>query len=182
MTLEEAKRFYFAYKGFSFHMDREEPVKYNMFRSLSLGKEVLQKWDEELLKEQFARMTEDPERAWVYHGDILKIISRGNCDISFWAERLLKEMGKMERLDAKNLMLIMENMAGRTESLKDGGVYLFCRHAKLGKQMEEVMKQFIGFIDPKDGRSRENEPGWYDTKERFGRAVRMYRSALGKWR
>ena len=41
MTLEEAKEFYFQYYGFSFHMDREEPARYNSFinRLILLGLE-----------------------------------------------------------------------------------------------------------------------------------------------
>ena len=49
MTLEEAKEFYFQYYGFSFHMGREEPARYDGFHSLGLGKETLSAWDEELL-------------------------------------------------------------------------------------------------------------------------------------
>ncbi|MBR0085279.1 MAG: hypothetical protein IJL97_01895, partial [Lachnospiraceae bacterium] len=86
MTLEEAKKFYFDYNGYSFHMDREEPLKYNAFCRLRIGKDVLKEWDEELLEEKFERMQTCPERAWTAHGDILKIMRRGNCDISRYAD------------------------------------------------------------------------------------------------
>ena len=48
MTKEEAKEFYQSYLGYSFHMGREEPAKYESFRRLGIGEDVLREWDEEL--------------------------------------------------------------------------------------------------------------------------------------
>ena len=56
MTPEEAKRFYFEYNGFSFHMGREEPSRYNAFRALDIDPDTLKRWDEELLGNCFGKL------------------------------------------------------------------------------------------------------------------------------
>ena len=81
MTFEEAKRFYFEYSGFSFHMGREEPARYNSFMALDIDKDTLRSWDEELLNDRFEKLWADPEHVCAVHGNILDIIRRKNCDV-----------------------------------------------------------------------------------------------------
>ena len=169
MTLEEAKEFYFQYDGFSFHMDREDPVRYGRFRMLNPGKDILREWDGELLDDCFKRLRTEPGRVWIMHGKILKIIRRNNCDAKHYLNRLLDEMEKMEDLDSFNRCLIIENMAGRKESLNDGGVYIFCRYSNLAERMNDITERLIsaGTALPAD--------------ERFEKAARRYRSAYRRW-
>ena len=134
MKLEDAKRFYFQYDGSSFHMDREEPAKFNSFKMLNLGEETLKAWDEAYLN------------------------------------RLLDEMEKMERLDTFNMTLVIENMAGRTESMNDGGVYTVCRLSGLAMRMNDIVERLIGACYAR-----------HDTDDRFEKAVRRYRSAYVRW-
>ena len=168
MTIEEAKAFYLGYKGYTFHMDREEPVRANMFRMLQLGSETFREWDEELLEERFGCLRADPARAWTAHGDILRILERGYCDTGRWAERLLEEMDRMDRLEPEVRTLILENMAGRTESQKDGGICFFCRKTGLEEKMKETLERLMGIPDPQDG-------------ERLERARKACRRACAKW-
>ncbi len=170
MTPEEAKEFYFQYLGFSFHMDREEPVKYSLFKQLNPGKDILRKWDEELLESLYDGLWQDPARIWVSHGNILRIISRNNCDSNQYLGRLLQEMEKMEHLDLFPMTLIIENMAGRTGPLKDGGVYIFCKYSGLAAQMNAVTERLIAACSKA-----------HDTDERFEKAVSRYRKAFRKW-
>ena len=171
MTLEEAKEFYFQYKGYSFHMDREEPAKYSSYRALGLGADVLKGWDEELLDGLFDRMKADPDRAWTAHGDILQIIGRHYCDTEEYLARLLDEMEGMDSLSAHVMTLIIENMAGRTEPMKDGGVYVYCKYSHLAERMNDVMERLIAVY------TADEEAG-----KRFQDAVRRYRKAYAKWR
>lgn len=170
MTLQEAKEFYFQYDGFSFHMGREEPAKYNSFMMLGVGKGTLREWDEELLEGLFESLWSDQQRVWVLHGKILKIIARGNCDAEKQLQRLLDEMEKMAGLDLLTATLIIENMAGRNESMNDGGVYVFRRYFALSGRMNEVT-----------GRIIESCSANHDVDERFEEAVRRYRNAYSKW-
>ena len=171
MTLEEAKEFYFQYKGYSFHMGREEPAKYNSYRMLAPGENVLKEWDEELLGGLFDRMKTDPDRAWAAHGDILQIIGRQHCDTEEYLARLLTEMEHMDNLSTGVMTLIIENMAGRTEPMKDGGVYLFCKYPALAERMNDVMERLIAAY------AADEEAG-----RRFQDAVSRYRKAYAKWR
>lgn len=170
MTLEEAKDFYFAYRGFSFHMDREEPARYNTFRMLGIGGDTLGKWDEELLEALFADFRSDLGRVWVKHGDILKIIGRGRCNARKYLKRLLAEMDKIRSSDLFGVTLMIENMAGRTESQRDGGVYVFSRYPDLAAEMTDVTGRLIDAC--------RSGP---ETGVRFEEAVRSYTKACRKW-
>ena len=181
MTLAEAKDFYFAYKGYSFHMGREEPSRYNEFKKVCPDKSVLKEWDEELLEGLFKDLSSDQEHAWIAHGHILKIAFRGNCDAGLWGERLLREMEHMDSLDAKNRILITENMAGRTEKLTDGGVFFFCRYTGLEKEMHRIMLRLLDipvYPDEFEG----EQPGWADPQERYQRAKSSYLQAYAGFR
>ena len=169
MTLEEAKEFYFQYYGFSFHMDREEPARYNSFMMLELNPETLRQWDEELLEDLFSHFQDDPGRIWTRHETILKIISRNRCDSQYYMNRLLDEMAKMESLDLLNATLIIENMAGRTDAMKDGGAAVFFRLGGPVSRMNEIMEHMIETC-------RENN----ETDQRFAEAVHRYRQAYRK--
>ncbi len=170
MTLEDAKRFYFQYDGSSFHMDREEPAKYNSFKMLDLGKDTLRAWDEELLDGIFDSLWSDPDRVWVAHGRIVKVIRRNNCDAEGYASRLLDEMEKMERLDPFSMTLIIENMAGRTESMNDGGVHTVCKLSGLEKRMNDIVERLVEACCAR-----------HDVDDRFEKAVQRYRSAYATW-
>jgi len=170
MTLEEAKEFYFQYNGFSFHMDREEPVKYNRFKMLDPGKDTLRKWDEELLENLFRDLWTNPDRIWVSHGTILGVIRRNMIDAEKYLNRLLDEMEKMESLRLFVLTLIIENMAGRNEPMNDGGVFIICKYSNLAARMNAIMEHLIG--------ARSSDP---DVDERFKEAVCRFRKAYSRW-
>ena len=175
MNIEEAKELYFRYDGHFFHMDREESVKANLLRGMGLGPEVYRAWDEEMLQQYFDRLWADPERVWSVHsrilailGRILAILGRGRSDVEHWCAELLQQMDRMAELDLFNKTLILENMAGRTASGKDGGVYLFCTGTELAEAMDKTVRAIIRSAGDEDD-------------ERFCRAVKNYQAAYVKW-
>ncbi len=170
MTLEEAKEFYFQYYGFSFHMGREEPARYDGFHSLGLGKETLSAWDEELLDGLFDELRTRRDRVWIPHGNILKVIGRKYCDVGKNLGRLLGEMEHMTDLDLFQTTLVIENMAGRTEHMKDGGVYIVCSCSGPAVRMNDVMEMLISLYGAD-----------HPADDRFSQAVSRYRSAYGTW-
>ena len=151
-------------------MDREEPLKYSNFRQLSLGKETLRIWDKELLEDLFKNLWQQPGHVWNRHGEILKIIRRNHCDATKYLERLLDEMKKMNDLDLFELTLVIENMAGRTESMKDGGAYVFHRYSKLSERMNEIVERLI-----------EANQADLEGNQRYREAVFRYRRAYDRW-
>ncbi len=170
MTLEEAKEFYFAYDGFSFHMGREEPDKYNSFRMLDLPKELLSAWDEELLDQHFAHFATRPDRIWSDHMTILQIIRRQHCDTNKQLSRLLDEMEKWMDLDLFQTTLIVENMAGRNEPMNDGGVYVYCHYSHLTKRMNVAVNRLMELCLSR-----------YEADERFKKTISRYKTAYDKW-
>ncbi len=179
MTLSEAKGYYFKYNGHGFHMMREEPQTYSVYKTLQIMPETLKEWDEELLRKNFREMREQPEHAWVYQGEILEIMSRGRCDAEDWTSKLLHAMERMTVLDKHCKILIIENMAGRTEPQKDGGVYFICRNTRLETRMQEVMGKLMDFsCDENDNTEKR---GWGDVRGRYLRAVSSYERAVTKF-
>jgi hypothetical protein len=170
MTPEEAKQLYFRYDGSLFHMNRADSSLHNSFRMLNIGQETLKEWDEEMLDALLGRLWVVPDRIWVTHGRILKIIANGNCGMEDYLGKLLDEMDRGYDLGSFNTTLILENMAGRTEPMKDGGVYLVCMHSNLSSKMNDIMERLISSCREK-----------YRVDERFEKAVRRYRSAYSKW-
>ena len=126
-------------------------------------------------------MRSDSGRAWIAHGHILGILKRGNCDVNAWASRLLDEMEAMDRTDAKNRILITENMAGRNGDLSDDGAYLTCRSTPFAGRMDQVMEHLLRDVDTEDGSLSEEKMGWENPAERCRRAAENYRTAVRKW-
>ena len=151
-------------------MGREEPARYNSFMALDIDKDTLRSWDEELLNDRFEKLWADPEHVCAVHGNILDIIRRKNCDVRRELSRLLGEMEKMDSLSCSSITLILENMAGRTESLKDGGVILFSGYPSLGVRMQQITEKLIA-AGIATG----------EADERFRKAAGRYRSACTKW-
>jgi len=170
MTLKEAKEFYFQYDGSSFHMDREEPGRYGNFKMLSIGKDVLQKWDEEILDGLFEKFRTEPENAWRYHERMIRIIRHGYCDAGKYLGMMLDGMDNMRDPDMFNVTLILENMAGRNKPMNDGGVHSVFKYSSLASRMNEVTGHLIAAC------SSANE-----TDDRFDKAVNRYRASYKKW-
>lgn len=170
MNLEEAKQQYFRYDGSLFQMDRADSSLYNSFKMLHIGQDTLNKWDEEMLDALFGQLWVVPDRIWVTHGRIVRIIANENCDAEDYLGKLLDEMDGAPDIGSFNTTLILENMAGRTEPMKDGGVYLVCTHTNLSSKMNGIMERLISSCREK-----------YKVDERFEEAVRRYRSAYSKW-
>lgn len=169
MTFEEAKNFYFKYLGKSFHMGREESWKYDEFRKLNLLPEQYREWDEELLSILFAKLWEDTDETWLIHENINSVLQRGYCDYQVNCNLLLDEMEKMNTLDEKNRILIIENMAGRNGEYKDGICRLVCTYTDLEKKMNEVVHKIASV------------PVEF-TPDRFEQALNRYEDAFKRFK
>lgn len=170
MEINEAKAFYKKYLGQQFHMGREEWSKYQSFRNLGITEEQLAAWDSELFEEQLALLWDAPEQIWIRHDNLLTILLRGKCESEHLGGLLLDEMEKMTDLDEQNLILIIENMAGRDREMKTGGVYFYCSRTKLFQRMKACMEGILSSVpdNPVDG-------------ARIERAIERYREALQRF-
>lgn len=164
MTWEEAKEFYFRYEGHAFHMDREDSAGYEAFRRLAPGRDLLKRWDEELL-EGLLRAGGRP--FWSRHERALQILRRGLCDPALWGGRLADVL-EQEEPDPHEAALLLENMAGRSESMTDGGVYILRECPAVLTRTDRAL-------------SRLTEGAAGEPDERLERAIRRYRAAYKKW-
>lgn len=55
MTLAEAEKFFKAFDGRKFHMDRDEPVKSKLYEQLNIPRETEERWLEEIAAEKKKR-------------------------------------------------------------------------------------------------------------------------------
>lgn len=178
MTLDEAKAFYFKYNGQAFYMDREEPDKSREFRNMHINSETKKRWNEELIEDEFRKMRNMPDKAHMFHESIIIILRRNLVDAAYWGRLLLHETENMSHLDKVNKILIIENMAGRSWDLSDGGVRFFCTCTKLGEEMDRICRKFMDFSCENDP---QQEKVLWDMQERLDRVKRSYQQAYAKW-
>lgn len=176
---ENIKAAYKACQGSTFHMAREYPKIYEQYRLLNPGKELLREWDTELLGTLFEELWEDPDFVWGRHSQIIQVLNRGRVDISYWALRLLDEMAKMDVLDKKSKIIIIETMSGRNSKEDEGGVHLICAHTDLEPRMNDVMKKLMDFrCDSSDNIDRR---GWDNMLNRYLVATGSYEKACKRF-
>ena len=172
MKLEETKEFYMKYGGREFHMSREEPDKYREYRAFPVSQEMKREWNEELIANAIRNIRVYPDRAWSFHFSVLEYLRRPGCNTEVWAARLLDEMEKMLQLDKKNKVLIIENMAGLSANMQEGGVWFYCTCTGLGRRMNEIMERIMDF-------SCEDETpqgmGWENMQKRLDKTCARYR-------
>ena len=173
--LDLIKATYFDCHGSTFHMAREYPEVYGQYRLLDSGEDLLRDWDNELLESLFARLWDDPDYVWSRHSQIISVLNRGRIDTGSWVSRLLDEMEKMDSLDKKNKIIIIETMSGRNSREDEGGVHLICTHTDLEPRMIAVMNKLMDFsCGPSDNTDRH---GWDNILNRYLVATASYERA-----
>ena len=141
LTIEDAKALFVRYDGSLILMHREDPKVYDRFREL-VTDEVHQQWLCELTEFHFKEWHKTPEGLWVHHSRLIGLISQLKGDIRSYIDRLLDGMMSMPA-DALQVILMIENMAGRTASMQDGGCYLIASRTHAAGKMQEVMLPYL---------------------------------------
>lgn len=172
MNTAEAETFFKKYNGQSFHMWREALPVYEEFQSLNLSPDITEKWRQELLDDYFSRLFADYEDVWWIHSLIIDILKSTTTNLTENCNKLLDAMEKMTELNNRHKVIIIENMAGRTEPQEDGGVFLICRRTGLAKKMNKIMKLLICSYMPDD----------IDTNDRYHIAVKAYKKSYRRFR
>lgn len=178
VSIELVKTAYFDCQGSTFHMAREYREAYEQYKLLK-SEELLCEWDKELLGSLFSELWVDPNFVWGRHSQIIEVLNRGRVDIGFWVSRLLDEMEKMDVLDKKSKIIIIETMSGRNSREDEGGVHLICTHTDLEPRMIEVMKKLMNFrCDYSDNL---NQRGWDNILNRYLLATGSYEKACRRF-
>ena len=173
------KESYLKYQGSTFHMAREDRKAYEQYLALNPGKDLLGKWDEEILAVLFEKLWDDETVVWSIHKSIIMVLNRRNVDLNYWVSRLLDEMEKMTELDKQNKIIILETMSGHNSKEDQGGVHLICLYTDLEARMVAVINELKNFYC--DDYDNLNEIGWNNIVDRHLCAVNDYVRAYKKY-
>lgn len=147
MTMEEAEKYYKDFHGDTYLMWHETGKDtMNEFLNMKIADDILAKWDEDLLEQDFSWMEELDDRTWHYHADILKTLDTGHIqDITGYVARLLDDMEKMPgRVDLHNRMDIIENMHDSV-TFHRSPVKMICERTPYGLRLDKIMQEIMNF-------------------------------------
>ena len=175
MDIQYAEKFFKQYDGSHFFMDREMPEEYTAYKNLQISKAKENQWRSEILDDYFNKMiSEYSTDYWRYHNKIISILNQMDTDIIEYLKKLLYSMKIVEKLDKRQKILVIENMAGRTVAQKDGGYYLFASNG-ITDPVREIMKSITKF----ECTTLDNgeDIGWSNMPQRLSNAKGKYELA-----
>ena len=178
-NFDRLKASYIGFKGSAFHMAREDEEAYKLYKALSPDDALLSEWDREIVEDLFSKLWEDPDHVWTRHSQIVEFLDRRHVDLDHYVSRLLDEMDKMDELDKKSKIIIIETMSGHNSKPENGGVHLICSFTQHEARMVEVMNKLKKFYC--DEFDDLKQRGWDDMNGRFLRAVADYVSAYRRY-
>ena len=179
MLLSDAKELYIKYNGDGYKMYLDNIPLHNEYLELNIPERTLAEWDEEIIAGYFDKLHDEPDRVWAVQDTIIKMLRKGRCDYLKWCGRLLDELEGFGYLDKKSKILVIENMAGRDQKLREGGAYLIITKTPYARRLDMIMQEFMDFyVSEDDNRS---ELGWHDIRDRYNRAVLKYNRVYRKW-
>ena len=139
------KESYIKNNGSTFHMARENPFAYRLFKVFKPSLQKLRDWDNELLESLFEKLWESDDSFWWIHGRIIEVLNVKHVDTDYWVSRLLDEMKKTDSINDQSKIIVIENMSGRNSKEEKGGVHLICSETKLELRMVEVMNKLMNY-------------------------------------
>lgn len=174
MNMKEAEIYFKRYDGHGFHMYREEPGQYERYKALKISPEIEEQWRQEIIQTVFQSFFEDPQKVRVQHSRIIEIVMGTKTQVENNCLHLLTLMEQLSFLDTRQITLIIEKMAGRTDPRMDGGCYLICSRTSLHEKMNSVMQNLIqNALDSREISDKE--------EERLFCAINNYESAYSRF-
>ncbi len=178
--LETGKALYKEYMGKGMHVSREESRdKYEFYLTVKEDKELVKELDKEIIEDLFEDLWKPDGFVWGRVGKIIGVLFLGNSDYEYWGARLLDEIEKMDTLNHKQRILIIERMVGDDREHEKGGIALICKYTTLESRMVEVMDKLMDFFCDED---EDYGLGWHDVIGRHHRAIANYRRTYNKFR
>ncbi|MCQ2451713.1 MAG: hypothetical protein MJ075_01075 [Oscillospiraceae bacterium] len=121
MTMEEAKNFFKQYGGFPFHMSREEPSRYQAYRSLHISEEQEDIWRENLIEAAFQLLEGDPLR---WYGDLCRQVKVSVQRRKEFSLLLYQETEKLTCLSQPERAGLLRYLAGSARDYSDGALHV----------------------------------------------------------
>jgi len=172
MNLKEAEEFFKNYHGHGYHMWHDDPVKNREFDSMKISPELKEQWRQEIIQNFFEHLFDRPEEIWFRHRNLIDVIKETKTDKQKNCSKLLDSMEQFYSLDKKTKIIIIENMAGRTNPQEDGGCYLICVNTGLKERMHNIVHELMNFECAPDD----------SLYKRFLEAKNSYMTAYNKFR
>lgn len=177
MTLADAEIFFKRYNGCGFHMLREESKVYKEYNQLHISKAQEDIWRIQKIEEYHERIYSDKEAAWVCIGHIIEMMH----DLVEVSDELLKllldALKHISKLDVRQRILVMEDMAGRNSNDRNRSGYALYKskdnfYEELQSTMVQVTQMSSEDMDEMEQLSAGGEMGWTDTYNRYLSAVK----------
>ena len=172
MNLQEAELFFKQFNGHGFHMWRDEPTKYENFNKAQISDAIQEQWRQEIIQNFFEHLFDRPEEIWFRHRNLIDVIKETKTDKQKNCSKLLDSMEQFYSLDKKTKIIIIENMAGRTNPQEDGGCYLICVNTGLKERMHNIVRELMNFECAPDD----------SLYKRFEEAKNSYMTAYNKFK
>ncbi len=147
MTIEEAEKYYKEFRGDSYVMWHETGAETTgEFMDMHISDEVLAKWDEDMLEDEFKNLLDFDDRTWYSHAYILSILELGHIqDIKGYVKRLLDAMEEMPgRINLHNRLNIIDNMRDSI-TFHRSPVRMICEKTPYGLRMDKIMRRIMDF-------------------------------------
>ena len=176
MTLAEAEIFFKRYNGHGYHMLREETKAYKEYNQLNISKKQEDIWRVQKIEEYYERIHSDKEKAWVWLGNIIEMMHDLEKVSDELLERLLDSLRYISKLDVRQRILVMEDMAGRNSNDRNRNGYALYRaknefYEELQETMAQIMQMNAENINEMERLSASGEMGWTATYNRYSSAL-----------
>ncbi len=182
MDKQQAEEFFKKYRGDAFLMDREDPVGANEYRAAKIDATQEGIWRTELCDELIGKMMDDTAYAWMYHMNCIEVLKEMKARRKDYCAKLMDVTNwlvQCESLDARQRIIMLENMAGRTDSFSDGGICLMAKHIELKSIVSGNVVGLASFTPT--AADNQDLPGWENVRTRYDKAVENCRKAFKKF-
>ncbi|MCR4633964.1 MAG: hypothetical protein K5648_07565 [Erysipelotrichaceae bacterium] len=139
MDLEEARSLFRRYKGRLYQMAREVPDAYHAFAALSIAKDTLEQWRQELIEEYFDQAKADPAKAWLPFSDIVRILQSTLTLKEENGERVLDLLETILSEEDSDKGLIMSLVYGNTVSRNDSLLCWIEKNTSLKEKLGRIL-------------------------------------------
>ena len=172
MTLTEAEIFFKRYNGHGFHMLREESKVYKEYNQLNISKKQEDIWRVQKIEEYLERVYSGEEKTWVCIGHIIEMMHDLGGVSEELPERLLAALTHVSKLDVRQRILVMEDMAGRNNNDRNRSGYALYKsknefYEELQKTMAQIAQMNSKDMDEMEQLSSSGEMGWSNTYSRY---------------
>ena len=142
MDLEEARSLFRRYKGRLYRMAKEVPDEYRAFAALTIAKDTLEKWRQELIEEYFDQAKADPAKAWLPFSDIVRILPSTLTLKEENGDKILDLLETILNDEGSDKGLIMTLIYGNTVSRNDSLLCWIGKNTSLSPKLNEILSAY----------------------------------------